>query len=70
MKALADLDPMPFGKHKGKLMQEVPAPYLHYLWTAPDFDADSPVGRYIRENLGALSQEHPDGLWKPRTRGS
>jgi uncharacterized protein (DUF3820 family) len=29
--SLTDLDPMPFGKHKGTIMQEVPASYLAWL---------------------------------------
>ena len=29
---LCDSDPMPFGKHKGIPMQDVPASYLHWLW--------------------------------------
>ena len=29
--ALTDLDPMPFGKFKGKLMQDVPPKYLVWL---------------------------------------
>jgi len=33
MKELLDTDLMPFGKHKGEMMQDVPATYLHYLWT-------------------------------------
>ena len=32
MKPLEDTDPMPFGKHKGEMMQDVPASYLHWLW--------------------------------------
>ncbi len=30
--ALIDLSVMPFGKHKGELLQEVPAPYLKWLY--------------------------------------
>lgn len=29
---LDDMDPMPFGKHAGRPMQDVPAQYLHWLW--------------------------------------
>jgi hypothetical protein len=28
-----DTDAMPFGKHKGEPMQDVPARYLRWLWT-------------------------------------
>jgi hypothetical protein len=32
--ALGDLDKMPFGKHKGVNMQDIPAQYLAWLWDA------------------------------------
>lgn len=65
MKALEDTDLMPFGKHKGIPMQDVPASYLHYLWTnGMSGDRDSAVAEYIRQNLQSLKQEHPDGIWK------
>lgn len=35
--AFNDLDPMPFGKHKGEPMQDVPARYLSWLWNQDDF---------------------------------
>jgi len=64
MQELNDLSPMPFGKHKGEPMQDVPASYFHYLWTSGlRDDKQSNVAAYIRRNLSALKQEHPDGLW-------
>lgn len=55
---------MPFGKHKGEPMQDVPAPYLHWLWTnGKREDVRCPVAVYIRRNLSALRKEHRDGLW-------
>lgn len=62
--ALNDLSPMPFGKFRGKPMQDVPADYLHYLWThGLKENAHSPVAAYIRDNLDALKKEHKDGIW-------
>lgn len=59
-----DTDLMPFGKHKGVPMQDVPASYLHYLWqNGLKYETRSPVADYIRENLEALKQEHKDGIW-------
>lgn len=58
---LDDTDPMPFGKYKGKPMQDVPASYLHWLYCA---GAKDPVKAYIEKNLTALRQEHPDGVWE------
>lgn len=62
--ALDDTDPMPFGKHNGLPMQDVPADYLHYLWqNGLKKDLRSDVADYIRRNLSALKKEHPDGIW-------
>ncbi len=64
MQELTDLSPMPFGKFKGKPMQDVPASYLHYLWqNGLAADKQSNVADYIRRNLTALKKEHPDGVW-------
>lgn len=64
MKALEDTDLMPFGKHKGVPMQDVPASYLHYLWTnGLSENRESPVGQYIWTNLRSLKQEYADGIW-------
>lgn len=61
---LEDLSPMPFGKFKGKPMQDVPARYLHWLWTnGKSEDKQCPVADYIRRNLSALTKEHKDGIW-------
>lgn len=64
MTELQDTDPMPFGKHRGEPMQDVPANYLHYLWTSGKReDRRCPVADYIRRNLSALQQEYKDGIW-------
>lgn len=64
MKILADVDEMPFGKHRGVFMQDVPATYLHYLWqNGLKDDKQSNVADYIRRNISALKQEYPDGVW-------
>lgn len=64
MKELTDTDLMPFGKHKGESMQDVPASYLHWLWTnGMKDDKVSNVADYIRRNISALKQEYKDGVW-------
>ena len=64
MRQLADADPMPFGKHRGVPMQDVPASYLHYLWqNGLKEDKQSSVADYIRRNINALKTEHKDGIW-------
>jgi hypothetical protein len=64
MKEMQDTDAMPFGKHKGTPMQDVPAIYLHWLWSnGMDKDKFNPVADYIRRNLNALKMEYKDGIW-------
>lgn len=61
---LEDLSPMPFGKHKGQPMQDVPARYLHWLWTnGKEQNKECPVADYIRRNLSALKKENSDAIW-------
>ena len=61
---LQDTDLMPFGKHKGLPMQDVPAFYMHWLWTnGKKDDMRCPVADYIRRNLDALRIEYKDGIW-------
>ena len=57
-----DLTTMPFGIHKGEPLQDVPASYLHWLWTQRPMD-DQNLEDYIRANLPALKLEFPDGIW-------
>ena len=67
MTQLQDTDPMPWGKWKGKPMQDVPADYLFWLWTnGSAYKAEKgtcTVADYIKRNMAALQQEHPDGIW-------
>lgn len=70
MTPLEDTDPMPFGKHRGVPMQDVPAAYLHWLWTQNNgrdqrtqMLEQDPVLDYIRRNIAALKQEYTDGVW-------
>lgn len=62
---MEDFDKMPFGKHKGELMQDVPASYLHYLWQngLKHETRTNKVANYIERNIDALKKEYPDGLW-------
>lgn len=66
MSQLNDTDPMPFGKYKGMPMQDVPANYLHYLWTngLRDQTHTSNVAHYIQLNMNALQQENKDLIWE------
>lgn len=70
-KELEDLDVIPFGKYyqTRTKMQDVPASYLHYLWTngldkeLKQNSKQGDVARYIQKNLEHLKKEHPDGIW-------
>jgi len=63
---LTDEHIMPFGKYKGQKMLDVPASYLHWLWTngkqqCPEGTDD--VANYIRKNMASLKLDHRDGIW-------
>lgn len=64
---LTDLDHMPFGVHKGKLMQDVPTSYLHWFYVnceaVPGFDSER-VLNYILKSLNALKEEKRDLIWE------
>lgn len=50
-----DQDPMPFGKHKGKALANVPSDYLIWLSTQ---SIDWPrLRKYIEDNMEALKLE-------------
>lgn len=53
---LTDNSPMPFGKHRGKAMVDVPAVYLLWLYNNPSFE-DGPVKKYILNNLDVINKE-------------
>lgn len=57
---LTDQDPMPFGKHKGTPLQDVPASYLAWL---KDQNCDHPgVRGYIEDSWSAILKELPDRI--------
>ncbi len=60
---MKDTDAMPFGKHKGVPIGEVPVEYLHYLWNNGLKSDDRSVAQYIRKNLNHLKSEDPDLIW-------
>jgi len=64
MNELKDDSSMPFGKHKGQRMEDVPASYLFWLWSNGSREQKQcPVANYIRRNLSALQLEYKDGIW-------
>lgn len=52
---LTDESPMPWGKHKGTKMANVPAAYL--LWCLREGKCSADVREYINDNLEILKRE-------------
>lgn len=74
-KQLNDNSPMPFGKFKGEEMEDVPAPYLLWLWRENEAKYKAEGGSqcnaglhsvmcYIEENLQVLQKEVSEGKWQ------
>lgn len=57
---LSDESPMPFGMHRGKRMEDVPASCLLWLWEEGHWDKPGPLHDYIANALTALMKEKPD----------
>lgn len=56
MPKLTDKDEMPFGKHQGEALANVPASYL--IWCYETFKTMRPdLKEYIEDNLTALQAE-------------
>lgn len=60
VKVPEDLDPFPFGKHKGTPYQDVPVKYIHYAHHNFTGAHMEPVHAYIYKNLQALMEEDED----------
>lgn len=62
MNKLTDQSPMPFGKHKDKPMEKVPASYLLWLWEECEVwnQPERDIHHYIVDNLTALTKECPN----------
>ena len=52
---MEDTDLMPYGVHKGKEMQDVPASYL--IWLFENNKCSGDVKKYIEDNLEVLRKE-------------
>jgi len=63
---LGDFSNMPFGKHKGKAMKDVPVDWLHWFWekcVPANHQAGKMVEDYIRRNINVLKEENKDWIW-------
>lgn len=66
---VTDLSSMPFGAHKGKKMQDVPAQYLLWLYDNDtglwcDKQRNQALKKYIEDSWDALLKDYPD--YEPR----
>ena len=52
---MEDTDLMPFGRFRGREMQDVPASYL--LWLSTNNSVPPQVKKYIQDNLDVLEKE-------------
>ncbi len=50
-----DKSPMPFGKHKGEALEDVPASYL--IWLYDNEKCHGKLKEYIKDNLDVLYSE-------------
>lgn len=61
---LTDISIMPYGKHKGLQMQDVPADYFNWLWhNGHKLNKTDAVAHYIRRNIHVFELENPDLIW-------
>lgn len=61
---LTDESLMPFGKFKGKPLQDVSPSYLHWLWENSIGSEDRfGVLSYIERQMDAIKLEIPDKIW-------
>jgi hypothetical protein len=69
--AYTDLDLMPFGKHKGEPMQDVPAHYLRWWWTegdGKDYSKVIPQHDVDKQRLWILEKiKLANYIWNSRT---
>jgi hypothetical protein len=64
VREFTDQDLMPFGRHVGKPMSEVPPAYLHFLWkSGMKNDMRSSVADYIRRNLERYKKRYKSSDW-------
>lgn len=57
---LTDQSLMPFGKHRGKNMEDVPASYLLWLWEEDKWNEPGDLHDYIADSFTALTKQAKD----------
>lgn len=64
---MTDQSLMPFGKHKGKALANVPAHYLLWLYENAE-NLRNPLKAYIEENLDVIKRQVANSEKKKRNR--
>lgn len=59
-----DDDLLDFGKYKNLKLSDVPASYLHWVYTNNIQSGNRKLHNYIENNLHVLKDEYHDGIWK------
>ena len=58
---MTDESQMKFGKHKGKMLKDVPASYFLWLWDNGLYaKTGDPLHHYMKEALSTFETEYPD----------
>lgn len=65
MRVLDDNNKMPWGKHQGKRLMDIPASYFQFIWNngKKHETATCPVAAYILKSMAALKTENKDLIW-------
>lgn len=59
-----DDDLLDFGKYKNCRLMDVPASYLHWIYTNNIQPRNIKLHNYIENNLHHLKEEYEDGIWR------
>jgi uncharacterized protein (DUF3820 family) len=61
--AYEDDDLLDFGKYKNLRLMDVPASYLHWIYTNNIQPKNFKLHNYIENNIMALKEENKDLIW-------
>ena len=68
--AFTDKDTLPFGKHQGEKLGDVPAGYLLFLADSDNTKASVGIFLYVTNNREALEAEEKEKFFRDKNRGS
>ncbi len=65
---LADDTAMPFGKHKGTPLDDIPTTYLHWLYHNGEGCQNPVIVAYIEKHWADLKADSPSRIWTKRNK--